>query len=252
MERRLIIMQGWIEIILRTIGMLILLFTVAKISGKKQVAQLSYFDYISRITLGGIAAMSVLDLDINFLYGVLATFIWTITTYSLDLLALKSKTIRDFIDGKGTIVIKDGKILEDNLNKEQYTSDMLLKQLRSKSAFNIADVEFAVIEPTGELNVLLKRDRLPVTLKDLGIHIPNEKEPQTIIMDGKPLHEPLESLGLNINWLKKELEKLGVAIHDIYLCQIDSKGHLIVDLLDRKTTSLKNNKSGILKKQKNE
>lgn len=227
-------MANWIEVILRALGMLILLFFAAKLSGKKQVAQLSYFDYISRITLGGLAAITVLHLEVNFIYGVISVVLWVGITYLLDLLALKSKIVRDFIDGKGTVLIKDGKVMEDNLKKEQFTTDLLLKQLRTKNAFKFADVEFAVLEPTGELNVLLKRDRQPLTLKDLNVKIPDEKEPQTVIMDGKILNEPLATLGLNPVWLKTELDKQGVAIENVFLGQVDSFGQLTVDLFDDK------------------
>jgi uncharacterized membrane protein YcaP (DUF421 family) len=214
--------------------MLILLFFAAKLSGKKQVAQLSYFDYVSRITLGGIAAVMILDLGINYFYGVLAIVVWVGVTFVLDSIALKSKVVRDFIDGKGTVLIKDGKVMEDNLKKEQFSTDMLLKQLRTKNAFKFADVEFAVLEPTGELNVLLKRDRQPLTLKDLNVKIPDEKEPQTVIMDGKILNEPLATMGLNPGWLKTELAKQGVAIENVFLGQVDSFGQLTVDLFDDK------------------
>ncbi|EKN63316.1 DUF421 domain-containing protein [Schinkia azotoformans] len=227
-------MANWIEVILRAIGMLMLLFFAAKLAGKKQVAQLSYFDYISRITLGGIAAITILHLEVNFYYGILAVVVWVGITYLLDLLALKSKVVRAFIDGKSTVLIKDGKVMEDNLKKEQFTTDMLLKQLRTKNAFKFADVEFAVLEPTGELNVLLKRDRQPLTLKDLNVKIPDEKEPQAVIMDGKILNEPLATLGLNQAWLKTELDKQGVAIENVFLGQVDSFGQLTVDLFDDK------------------
>lgn len=227
-------MLNWIEVLLRTLGMLVLLFFAAKISGQKQVAQLSYFDYISRITLGGIAAIMVVDLSVNFLYGVLAIIVWIAITYALDFIALKSKIFRDFIEGKGIVLIKDGKIMEENLKKEQFTTDMLLKQLRSKNTFKFADVEFAVLEPTGEVNILLKRNLQPITLKDLDVKIPNEKEPQTVIMDGKILNEPLATLGLSQAWLMTQLEKQGVAIENVFLAQVDSYGQVTVDLYDDK------------------
>ncbi|NSL53071.1 DUF421 domain-containing protein [Calidifontibacillus erzurumensis] len=227
-------MSVWIEIILRTLGMLVLLFFAAKISGKKQVAQLSYFDYVTRITLGGVAAIMAVDVDMPYFYGVLVIVVWVGVTYLFDLIALKNKVVRDFIDGKGTVLIKDGKIMEDNLKKEQFTTDMLLKQLRTKNAFNVADVEFAVLEPTGELNVLLKPDRRPITLKDLNVKVPDESEPQTVIMDGKIFHEPLATIGLNPAWLRTELDKLGVALENVFLGQVDSNGQLTVDLYDDK------------------
>ena len=105
------------------------------------------------------------------------------------------------------MLIKDGKVLEDNLKKEKYTSDELLELLRGNGAFSIAEVEFAVLEPSGELNVLLKKDSQPLTAKDLGLKVPNEKEPQTVIMDGNVLDEPLSASGHNRAWLHSELEK---------------------------------------------
>lgn len=95
------------------------------------------------------------------------------------------------------MLIKDGKVLEDNLKQEKYTSDELLELLRGNGAFSIAEVEFAVLEPSGELNVLLKKDFQPLTAKDLGLKVPNEKEPQTVIMDGNVLDEPLSASGHN-------------------------------------------------------
>ena len=128
-------------------------------------------------------------------------------TFLTGILSLKNKTARDFFEGKSTVLIKDGKILEDNLKKEKYTSDELLELLRGKSAFSVAEVEFAVLEPSGELNVLLKKDSQPLTAKDIGLKVPNEKEPQTVIMDGNVLDEPLSASGHNRAWLHSELEK---------------------------------------------
>lgn len=227
-------MQDWVEIILRTLGMIVLLFFIAKIMGKKQMSHLSYFDYIAGITIGGAGAIILLDREVSFFHGVIAIALFSFIPFVFDLLALKSKKLRDFIDGKGTVLIKDGKVMEDNLKKEQFTTDMLLKQLRSKNAFKAADVEFAVLEPTGELNVLLKRDKQPLTPKDLNITVSLEKEPQAVIMDGEVMDEPLATNGLSRGWLKEELDKLGVAIENVYLGQVDSFGQLTVDLFDDK------------------
>ena len=155
-------------------------------------------------------------------------------TFLTGILSLKNKTARDFFEGKSTVLIKDGKILEDNLKKEKYTSDELLELLRGKSAFSVAEVEFAVLEPSGELNVLLKKDSQPLTAKDIGLKVPNEKEPQTVIMDGNVLDEPLSASGHNRAWLHSELEKLGVVIENVFLGQVDSYGQLTIDIYNDK------------------
>ncbi|EJQ52839.1 MULTISPECIES: DUF421 domain-containing protein [Bacillus] len=224
----------WTLVILRSVFILIILFAITKWLGKRQISQLSFFEYIAGMTIGDIAAQVSTGLDSKFFHGVFAILIFAVVPFFTGILSLKNKTARDFFEGKSTVLIKDGKILEDNLKKEKYTSDELLELLRGKDAFSVADVEFAVLEPSGELNVLLKKDRQPLTAKDVGLKVPNEKEPQTVIMDGNVLDEPLSSSGHNRAWLHSELEKLGVVIENVFLGQVDSYGQLTIDIYNDK------------------
>ncbi|KFN03835.1 DUF421 domain-containing protein [Bacillus clarus] len=224
----------WTLVILRSVFILIMLFAITKWLGKRQISQLSFFEYIAGMTIGDIAAQVSTGLDQKFFHGVFAILIFAAVPFFTGILSLKNKTARDFFEGKSTVLIKDGKVLEDNLKKEKYTSDELLELLRGKSAFNIADVEFAVLEPSGELNVLLKKDRQPLTAKDIGLKVPNEKETHTVIMDGNVLDEPLSASGHNRAWLHSELEKLGVVIENVFLGQVDSYGQLTIDIYNDK------------------
>ncbi|MBJ8105555.1 MULTISPECIES: DUF421 domain-containing protein [Bacillus cereus group] len=224
----------WALVILRSVFILIILFAITKWLGKRQISQLSFFEYIAGMTIGDIAAQVSTGLDSKFFHGVFAILIFAVVPFFTGILSLKNKTARDFFEGKSTVLIKDGKILEDNLKKEKYTSDELLELLRGKDAFSVADVEFAVLEPSGELNVLLKKDRQPLTAKDIGLKVPNEKEPQTVIMDGNVLDEPLSASGHNRAWLHSELEKLGVVIENVFLGQVDSYGQLTIDIYNDK------------------
>ncbi|WP_113604592.1 DUF421 domain-containing protein [Staphylococcus aureus] len=224
----------WTLVILRSVFILIILFAITKWLGKRQISQLSFFEYIAGMTIGDIAAQVSTGLDSKFFHGVFAILIFAVVPFLTGILSLKNKTARDFFEGKSTVLIKDGKILEDNLKKEKYTSDELLELLRGKVAFSVADVEFAVLEPSGELNVLLKKDRQPLTAKDIGLKVANEKEPQTVIMDGNVLDEPLSASGHNRAWLHAELEKLGVVIENVFLGQVDSYGQLTIDIYNDK------------------
>ncbi|BCC21275.1 hypothetical protein BC30048_p1007 (plasmid) [Bacillus cereus] len=224
----------WTLVILRSVFILIILFAITKWLGKRQISQLSFIEYIAGMTIGGIAAQVSTGLDSKFFHGVFAILIFAVVPFLTGILSLKNKTARDFFQRKSTVLIKDGKILEDNLKKEKYTSDELLELLRGKDAFSVADVEFAVLEPSGELNVLLKKDRQPLTAKDIGLKVANEKEPQTVIMDGNVLDEPLSASGHNRAWLHSELEKLGVVIENVFLGQVDSYGQLTIDIYNDK------------------
>lgn len=225
-------MPEWIEIVLRTIMAVSVLFVITKILGKRQIAQLSLFEYITGISIGSIAAYISLDLEDTWYYGVLSLVVWAVMVFGLEYATMKSKIARDIIDGKGVPLIKEGKILEDNITKAHLTADELLEQLREKNVFKLADVEFAVLEADGQLSVLLKKDCQPLTAKHLGIKVGPEQEPQTVIMDGKIMDEPLATIGLNRGWLNTELKKNGVSIENVFLGQVDSYGQLTVDLFD--------------------
>ncbi|RKJ05978.1 DUF421 domain-containing protein, partial [Butyricicoccus sp. 1XD8-22] len=120
------------------------------------------------------------------------------------------------------------------LKKERITADELLQLLRMKDVFQVSEVEFAVLEPTGDLSVMLKKENQPLTPKDLDMKVASIKEPQTVIMDGKILDEPLATIGYSRGWLKTELEKLGVTVENVFLGQVNSYGELTVDLFDDK------------------
>ncbi len=225
-------MPDWLEIAVRTLIAVIVLFFLTKLLGKRQISQLSLFEYITGITIGSLAAYISLDLEAEWYLGLVSIGVWVAASLGIEFLQLKNKTLRDFIDGKATILIKDGKIMEENMKKERITADELMEQLRSKNTFLADNVEFAVMEPSGEVSVLLKREHQPLTLKSLGLAAAPVQEPQTVIMDGKLLDEPLATIGLSRVWLNEELEKQGVTIDNVFLGQVDMLGQLYLDLFD--------------------
>lgn len=227
-------MPEWLDVIVRSLTFVIFLFFVTKMLGKKQISQLSFFEYVTGITIGSIAAEVIMGLEQNMFLGFLAIVIVSILPFLGGIVSLKSKKFRDFTEGKGTIFIKDGKIMEENLKKERYTVDEMLELLRKKDVFQVSDVEYAILEATGELSVLLKKENQPLTAKDLNIKVASIKEPQTVIMDGKILDEPLSTIGYNRGWLKTELEKLGVTIENVFVGQVNSYGEVTVDVFDDK------------------
>ncbi|MGJ7912726.1 DUF421 domain-containing protein [Neobacillus sp. LXY-1] len=227
-------MPGWVFIISRSLIFLLLLFVTTKILGKKQISELSFFEYVAGITIGSIAGEVVTGLESNAYHGAIAIFMFGLVTFLVNYISIHSKKFRDFAEGRGTVVIKDGKILEDNLKKEKYTIDEISALLRQKSIFRIADVEYAVLEPRGNLSAMLKKDYQPLTPKDIGLKLPNEESPQTIIMDGSIVDEALRWTGKSRGWLYAELEKMGVTLDNVFIGELNSYGELTVDLYDDK------------------
>lgn len=222
----------WLHVVLRTIMAVIALFILTRILGKRQVSQLSTFEYITGISIGNLAAYLSLDTDAHWALGFVAMAAWVGMSLGIEWLQLKSKKARDMIDGKATVVIQGGKILERNLKKERITADELLEMLRKNAVFNMEQVEFAIIDTSGELNVMLKKEYQPLTASDIGLFVQPEKVPMTVIMDGKVMEDSLRKVGLNENWLRAKLKQLGTTQEQIYLAQVDSNNKLYLDPYD--------------------
>ncbi|WP_019152383.1 DUF421 domain-containing protein [Robertmurraya massiliosenegalensis] len=227
-------MAEWLDIAVRSALFVAVLFFITKWLGKRQISELSFFEYVTGISIGSIGAEVAMGLERNIFHGIIGIVIFAAIPFFAGLISLKSKRFRDFIEGKATVFIKDGKIMEDNLKKERYTTDELLELLRRKDVFQVSDVEFAVLEATGDLSVMLKKENQPLTAKDLNLSVPSIKEPQTVIMDGVIMDEPLATIGRSRAWLNTELDKLGVTVENVFLGQINSFGELTVDLFDDK------------------
>ena len=223
-------MPEWIDVIVRAVMFLLVLFIITKILGKKQIAQLSMFEYVTGITIGNIGAELVTGLDQKIHLGIIAIIATAAVPYASSQITLRSKIVRDFFDGKGTVIMQDGKVLEENLKKEKVTTDEFLEMLRKEGVFEIAEVDYAVLEANGILNVLLKKENRPLTAKDLNIKVQKEIEPVTVIMDGVILNEPLVRIGKKHEWLKNELAKMDVLVDNVFLGQVNSYGELTVDL----------------------
>lgn len=227
-------MPEWVEVVIRSIFIILGLFIITKLLGKKQLSKLSFFEYIVGITIGDIAGTLSMDAELNWANGIISIIIWASVPILISYLSLKSPAFQTLIEGKPTVFIKNGKIMEDNLKKEKYTTNSLMEQLRKKDIFHVADVEFASLETNGELSVLLKKEKQPIVVGDVVNYPAPIKEPQEVIMDGKILDERLSTIGLNRRWLKQELDKIGVAPENVFLAQVDSYGQLTVDLYDDK------------------
>lgn len=128
-------MPEWLDVIVRSILFVVVLFFMTKLLGKKQIAQLSFFEYVTGITIGSIAGESIMGLDGNMIYGLIAMIVVAAIPFIVGLISLKSKKFRDFTEGKGTIFIKDGKVMEDNLKKRDIQRTNYWNYLEGRMSF---------------------------------------------------------------------------------------------------------------------
>ena len=225
-------MQEWIQILLRSVSIFFISLLLLRLMGKRNISRITPFRFVGYIVIAIIAALISANIITNLALVFIALGVWALLLIALDYLSLKSKWFRDLINGKETVLVKHGKVMEESLLKARLTGEELLRELRTKNAFNLADVEFAVMEATGEINVFMKSDKKPVTAHDLEIKTAPQAEPQTVILDGNILNETLSSLGLNKEWLGIQLENMGVSLDNVFLGQVDSSGDFYIDLFD--------------------
>ncbi|MDQ0232088.1 DUF421 domain-containing protein [Metabacillus malikii] len=228
-------MNEYVVIAGRALLSFIILFSLARMLGKKQISQLTFFDYVVGIAIGTMAASIAINTSIKYTYGIIGLIVYSIMSLLISFGALKSFKFRDLVESSPSILIKDGKILEENLAKHKMTFDDLLNGLRVKSAFNVSEVELAMLETDGQISVMKKPEYQALTPKDIGLSVEADHAPSLIIIDGTLLEKRLNYLGYKEEWLLTEIKKKGATtIKDVFLAQINSNGTVYVDLYDDK------------------
>lgn len=202
--------------------------------GKKQVGQLTFFNYITGISIGAIAAAITIDRSINVGEGFVGLIGWAFLTHLVAFINLKSKKARVILDGQPTIVIKNGDILDKAMAGAGLNMDDLSMLLREKDIFSTKDVDYAILEPDGKLSVLKKVSKQNPTKKDLQVKtVKPLYMPTEIIVDGKVVSKNLTELNLNEKWLQAQMEQSGLRLDQIFYAEIQSDGTLFFDKKDK-------------------
>lgn len=216
---------------IKNIFAVLTLFILTRILGKRQISQLTFFDYIVGISIGSIAAEMCIDENVSWFDGIVSMIIWTAFPLSLSFFAKKSINARKLLEGTPEILIQNGKIVEKNLNKSKFTINDLLEELRAKDVFNIEDVEFALLETNGKISVLKKSHLQTVTNSDLGLSVPYQGLCANVIIDGKLMLKNISMLDINEAWIFNELEKQNISsIEDVLFACYSTNGNLHIDL----------------------
>ena len=218
-----------LNVIIRTIVILFILFIFVKIIGKKQVSQMNLFDYIIGITMGSVVADISLDIEKSFLSGVVSLTIYCLAGLISAILTNKSITMRRIINGVPTVLVENGKIIEDGLKKVRIDVNDLLSEARVNGYFNLEDIDYAVMETNGKVSFLLKGDKSPLTKGDYKLKVKNEGLTANVIIDEVLLEKNLKDIGKSEKWLKHELKVKGYdSYKGILLATVDNNEKLII------------------------
>nr|WP_206698102.1 DUF421 domain-containing protein [Cytobacillus firmus] len=221
-KRSAVEVEEYLIIIVRTLFLYAVILLIFRLMGKREIGELSILDLVIYIMIAELAVVAIETPDSNILKNVLPMLLLMVVQIVLAVFSLKSKTFRDVVDGKPTIIINKGKIDENAMRKQRYNFDDLLLQLREKDIAKISDVEFAILESSGTLSVFERNDS-----KEGGITIP-------LIIDGTIQKTNLETINKSDFWLRQELRKEGYKeISNISFCSYEN-GQFYVDLLDER------------------
>lgn len=196
------------KVFLTAAGSAAALFLIAKVMGHKQVAQLDFFDYITGITIGSIAAELATELEKPW-KPLIAMAVYGGIAILLSMVAKKFPRSRKFINGTPTILMDNGKIYRRNLKKAKLDLSEFMMMCRQEGYFNLQDIQTAVFEYNGRLTILPQSAKRPANPRDLGLAPPAETIRTELIMDGRILQENLKRKGLNETWLNKQLKAQG-------------------------------------------
>lgn len=222
------------EAIWHTLISFIYLLFLTRIMGRKQIAQLTFFDYVTGISIGSIAAVVAVDQSIELDVLIASLSVWTICMMITNYLTKNSVPARKIIDSHPVVVIHNGKILEEQLGRMHYNIDDLLMQLRIQSIFDPSEVELGIMEPNGELSVKKRPQFSTVTNQDLNIirseSLASEFTGRQLVVDGIVIDKELETLGVSTQWLIDQLKLQGIVdITDILVASIKPDGTLYID-----------------------
>ena len=210
------------SVVIRAFISLISLFFITKLLGKKQVSQLSLFDYVIGISIGNFAAEITINLEANLIYGTVAVLIFGLVAYFISILTMKNITLRRFIIGVPTVLIDKGKILEKGLKKVKFDINDLLEECRSCGYFDLEEIEYAIMEVNGTVSIMPKSKYKPITVKDMDLKEKKQSLCANIIIDGKIMFNNLKNMNKDEKWLLKELKIKGYKTFDIILATLDS------------------------------
>lgn len=210
---------------LRTIILYIIVLVVMRFMGKREIGQLQPFELAISIMIADLATIPMAELGIPISNGIIPILGLLVMHIIISVLNLRSVKIREIVCGKPSILVYRGKIDEKQLKKERFTINELEERLRGNNVFDIGDVEYAILETSGQVTVIQKPNKRNSIPEDFGIMPEYEGISYDLVVDGKIMKENLEKLNKDYNWLVKQVEPFKIRPEDALVATIDGKGN---------------------------
>ena len=210
----------------RAIVLYLIVLVVMRLMGKREIGQLQPFELAISIMIADLASIPMTEIGIPIFTGIVPILGLLVMHLILSLINLKSLKAREIICGKPSILIYRGKINEKELKKERFTINELEERLRGNNVVNLGDVEYAILETSGQVTVIQKPEKRNTIPEDFNIVPEYEGIPYDLVVDGKVMNKNLKAIGKNYNWLKKQVEKFDIKPEEALVVTIDGKGQI--------------------------
>ena len=223
-------MDEGLVVLVRSIISFFSLLIFARVLGKEQISQLTFFDYVLGITIGSIAASLTTDLSTRAWPLWVGLLSWAALGYLMEVVCLKWRYVAKYIIGEPTIIIMHGKIMENALKKMKFRVSDVLELLRNKGVFDLNQVDFAIIESNGQISILKKPEYQTLTPKDMDLHVSIMGISTELVYDGMIIEENLRQLDKDRAWLLNQLKTQGIKdISEVFVVTLNPGGSLYVD-----------------------
>ncbi|MDX8045812.1 DUF421 domain-containing protein [Gracilibacillus sp. S3-1-1] len=217
------------SIFVETLFGFFMLFIVAKILGKTQIKQLTAFDFISALILGELVGNALYDNEVGVSDIAFAVLLWGGLLYLTEQITQKFKGTRALLEGKPSIVIHKGKLQWKEMKKAKLDINQLLHLLRSKDAFSIREVDYAILETDGTVSVMKKTNYQMPNRHDFNLAPENVTLPFMLINDGEIIWDSLYEIGKDEEWLKEELQKQEINnFQEVFYAEYEKDKNLFV------------------------
>lgn len=210
----------------RAIVLYLIVLVVMRLMGKREIGQLQPFELAISIMIADLASIPMTEIGIPITNGIIPILGLLIMHLIISIINMKSIKAREIICGKPRILIYRGKIDEKALIKERFTINELEERLRGNNIMNLGDIEYAILETSGQVTVIPKPEKRNVIAEDLNITPEYEGIPYDLVVDGKVMNKNLKKIGKDYNWLKKEVRKFNMNPEEALIVTYDGKGQI--------------------------
>ena len=218
----------------RSIVLYIIVLIVMRLMGKREISQMQPFELAISIMIADLASIPMTEIGIPIFNGIVPILGLLLMHLVISVINIKSITLRKFICGKPSILIYRGKIDEKVLKKERFTINELQERLRGNNVINIGDVEYAILETSGQVTVIQKPNKRTTIPEDFNMMPEYEGVPYDLIVDGKIMYDNLKAIGKDYQWLRKEISKFKVEPENVLVATIDGKNQIFCQENERK------------------